>query len=100
MDLIILPGIVDDYSDAKFERKPHGVFLVVGPTGSGKTTTLHAILGFLNTMERKIVTAEDPVEISQPMLQQVQVMPKIGYTFAAAIRAFLRCGPDIIARSH
>lgn len=75
---------------------PHGVFLVVGPTGSGKTTTLHAILGFMNTIERKIVTAEDPVEISQPMLQQVQVMPKIGYTFAAAIRAFLRCGPDII----
>ena len=75
---------------------PHGVFLVVGPTGSGKTTTLHAILGFLNTPERKIVTAEDPVEITQPGLQQVQVMPKIGYTFAAAIRAFLRCGPDII----
>ncbi len=75
---------------------PHGVFLVVGPTGSGKTTTLHAILGKLNTIEKKIVTAEDPVEITQAGLQQVQVMPKIGYTFAAAIRAFLRCGPDII----
>jgi type II secretory ATPase GspE/PulE/Tfp pilus assembly ATPase PilB-like protein len=75
---------------------PHGVFLVVGPTGSGKTTTLHAILGFMNTVERKIVTAEDPVEITQPGLQQVQCMPKIGYTFAVALRAFLRCGPDII----
>ncbi len=75
---------------------PHGVFLVVGPTGSGKTTTLHAILGMLNTVEKKIVTAEDPVEITQPGLQQVQVMPKIGYTFAIALRAFLRCGPDII----
>ena len=80
----------------EFLTHPHGIFLVVGPTGSGKTTTLHAILGFLNTPERKIVTAEDPVEITQPGLQQVQVMPKIGYTFAAAIRAFLRCGPDII----
>jgi type II secretory ATPase GspE/PulE/Tfp pilus assembly ATPase PilB-like protein len=75
---------------------PHGIFMVVGPTGSGKTTSLHALLGHLNTPERKILTAEDPVEITQPGLQQVQVMPKIGYTFAMALRAFLRCDPDII----
>lgn len=76
--------------------KPHGIILVVGPTGSGKTTTLHAILGHLNTPEKKIWTAEDPVEITQPGLQQVQVSPKIGFTFASALRAFLRADPDII----
>ena len=70
-------------------KKPHGILLVVGPTGSGKTTTLHAILGYLNTPEKKIWTAEDPVEITQPGLQQVQVSPKIGFTFANALRAFL-----------
>lgn len=77
-------------------KKPHGILLVVGPTGSGKTTTLHAILGYLNTPEKKIWTAEDPVEITQSGLQQVQVSPKIGFTFANALRAFLRADPDII----
>ena len=76
--------------------KPHGLILVVGPTGSGKTTTLHALLGHLNKRNKKIWTAEDPVEITQPGLQQVQVHPKIGFTFAEAMRSFLRADPDII----
>ncbi len=75
---------------------PHGLFLVVGPTGSGKTTTLHAVLGYINKPERKIWTAEDPVEITQPGLQQVQMLPKIDFTFATAMWAFLRADPDVI----
>lgn len=75
---------------------PHGLLLVVGPTGSGKTTTLHAVLGHINKPERKIWTAEDPVEITQPGLQQVQMVPKIDFTFATAMRAFLRADPDVI----
>ncbi len=77
-------------------QKPYGIILVVGPTGSGKTTTLHAALGHLNRPERKIWTAEDPVEITQRGLRQVQVSPKIGLNFAAAMRAFLRADPDVI----
>lgn len=76
--------------------RPHGLILCVGPTGSGKTTTLHAILGAINTDERKIWTAEDPIEITQDGLRQVQVNPKIGFTFAAAMRSFLRADPDVI----
>lgn len=75
---------------------PHGLFLVCGPTGSGKTTTLHSLLGHLNNAERKIWTAEDPIEITQPGLRQVQINPKIGLNFAAAMRSFLRADPDII----
>jgi type II secretory ATPase GspE/PulE/Tfp pilus assembly ATPase PilB-like protein len=77
-------------------EKPHGIILCVGPTGSGKTTTLHALLHHLNTDERKIWTAEDPIEITQEGLRQVQVNPKIGFTFAAAMRSFLRADPDVI----
>jgi type II secretory ATPase GspE/PulE/Tfp pilus assembly ATPase PilB-like protein len=77
-------------------EKPYGLVLCVGPTGSGKTTTLHSALGSINTNDRKIWTAEDPVEITQPGLRQVQVNAKIGFTFAAAMRAFLRADPDVI----
>ncbi len=76
--------------------KPHGLCLVCGPTGSGKTTTLHSLLGYINTDERKIWTAEDPVEITQEGLRQVQVNAKIGWTFASAMRSFLRADPDVI----
>ena len=65
--------------------QPYGIFLVVGPTGSGKTTTLHAALHAINKPDTKIWTAEDPVEITQRGLRQVQVIPKIGFDFAAAI---------------
>jgi len=75
---------------------PYGLILVVGPTGSGKTTTLHAALGHINRPEKKIWTAEDPVEIVQDGLRQVQVHPAIGLTFARVLRAFLRADPDVI----
>ena len=77
-------------------EKPHGIFLCVGPTGSGKTTLLHAILRHINTQERKIWTAEDPIEISQEGLRQLQIHQKIGLDFATAMRAFLRADPDVI----
>jgi type II secretory ATPase GspE/PulE/Tfp pilus assembly ATPase PilB-like protein len=77
-------------------ERPYGMVLCVGPTGSGKTTTLHSALGHLNTPARKIWTAEDPIEITQPGLRQVQVNPKIDWTFAKALRSFLRADPDVI----
>jgi len=77
-------------------ESPYGIILCVGPTGSGKTTTLHSLIGHINTPERKIWTAEDPVEITQLGLRQVEVKPKIGFTFATAMRAFLRADPDVI----
>jgi len=76
--------------------KPYGLFYVCGPTGSGKTTTLHSILRHLNRPDTKIWTAEDPVEITQKGLRQVQVNKKAGIDFATVMRAFLRLDPDII----
>ena len=76
--------------------QPYGLFLVVGPTGSGKTTTLHSALGHINRPGIKIWTAEDPVEISQQGLRQVECKPKIGLDFARVMRAFLRADPDVI----
>ncbi|HTF14706.1 MAG TPA: ATPase, T2SS/T4P/T4SS family [Burkholderiales bacterium] len=85
-----LPKLKDTVS------KPYGLFFVCGPTGSGKTTTLHSVLGFLNTPDTKIWTAEDPVEITQKGLRQVQVNKKAGLDFATVMRSFLRADPDII----
>ncbi|MCU0774833.1 MAG: Flp pilus assembly complex ATPase component TadA [Ideonella sp.] len=77
-------------------ERPYGMVLCVGPTGSGKTTTLHSALSYINVPERKIWTAEDPIEITQPGLRQVQVNPKIDWTFAKALRSFLRADPDVV----
>ncbi len=77
-------------------RRPFGMVLVCGPTGSGKTTTLHSVLADINTPELKIWTAEDPIEIVHIGLRQMQVNPKIGLTFAKAMRSFLRADPDVI----
>jgi type II secretory ATPase GspE/PulE/Tfp pilus assembly ATPase PilB-like protein len=76
--------------------QPYGMILCVGPTGSGKTTTLHSALKSINTPDRKIWTVEDPVEITQKGLRQVQVQAKIGLTFHEALRSFLRADPDVI----
>ncbi|HWU82492.1 MAG TPA: ATPase, T2SS/T4P/T4SS family [Methylophilaceae bacterium] len=91
-------GLAEDALEAlkRLMLRPYGLILVCGPTGSGKTTTLHSLLGYINTPERKIWTAEDPIEIAQPGLRQVQVNSKIGWTFANAMRSFLRGDPDVI----
>jgi len=80
----------------KMIAMPYGIILACGPTGSGKTTSLHSALAHINTPEKKIWTAEDPVEITQKGLRQVQVKPKIGFDFAMAMRSFLRADPDVI----
>ena len=94
-----------NFSEANYRNvmeivnKPYGIILCVGPTGSGKTTTLHSMLGYLNSPDKKIWTVEDPVEITQKGLRQVQVNPYIKprpYDFAMAMRSFLRADPDII----
>ena len=77
-------------------RKPYGLILAAGPTGSGKTTTLHSLISVINEPGTKIWTAENPVEITQPGLRQVQVNAKIGWDFATVMRAFLRADPDVI----
>jgi general secretion pathway protein E len=77
-------------------RRPHGIALVTGPTGSGKTTTLYASLAALNTVDRKILTVEDPIEYRLSGINQTQVSPQIGLTFASALRSFLRQDPDVM----
>jgi len=91
-------GLTDRNLDVikRIITKPYGLILAVGPTGSGKTTSLHALLGHINTHEIKIWTAEDPIEITQPGLRQTEVKPKIGLDFAKLMRAFLRGDPDVI----
>ena len=76
--------------------RPYGMILVTGPTGSGKTVSLYTGLGILNTADRNISTAEDPSEINMPGVNQVNINPKVGLTFASALRAFLRQDPDVI----
>lgn len=80
----------------KIIQKPHGILLVTGPTGSGKTTTLYACLNKLNTMDRKIITIEDPIEYQLQGINQLQVLPKIDFTFATGLRSMLRHDPDIM----
>jgi len=81
---------------SKLIRMPHGIVLVTGPTGSGKTTTLYSSLIEINTPENKIITTEDPVEYQLDGINQIQVHPKIGLTFAASLRSILRHDPDIV----
>jgi type IV pilus assembly protein PilB len=80
----------------KYLAKPYGMILVTGPTGSGKTVSLYTGLNILNTEDRNISTAEDPAEINLPGINQVNVNPKVGLTFASALKAFLRQDPDVI----
>lgn len=77
-------------------RKSQGIFLITGPTGSGKTTTLYSILRRINALERNIITVEDPVEYKFPFIKQTQINEKVGYTFSNAVRAFLRQDPDVM----
>jgi len=93
-DLGFLPESLKKFEDAF--RKPHGALLVTGPTGSGKSTTLYATLNVLNTEDRNITTVEDPVEYRLSGINQVQVNPKAGLTFANALRNILRTSPDVI----
>ena len=81
---------------SRIVKKPHGIIIVAGPTGSGKTTTLYAILNKLKDLSTKVITIEDPVEIKMPLINQVQINEKQGITFAHATRAFLRHDPNII----
>ena len=77
-------------------RQPYGIVLLTGPTGSGKTTTLYAALNEIKSIENKVLTIEDPIEYQLPLVQQVQVNEKVGFTFAEALKSFLRQDPDII----
>lgn len=91
-------GLTDSEMEilGKTIKKPHGIILVTGPTGNGKTTTLYACLNTINSSERKILTIEDPIEYQFPGITQMQVDPKIGFTFATALRSMLRHDPDVM----
>jgi MSHA biogenesis protein MshE len=95
LDSLGMPKEIQQRFNYLVER-PHGMVLVTGPTGSGKTTTLYAALNILNTKERKIITAEDPIEYRLPRINQVQVNPKVGLEFSTVLRAALRQDPDVI----
>jgi general secretion pathway protein E len=86
--------ILDIYEDVI--KKPYGMILITGPTGSGKSTTLYASLAVINSAEKKIITVEEPVEYLMPGINQIQVRPKIGLTFASGLRHIVRQDPDII----
>lgn len=88
------PDIARDFEE--IIGKPHGMILVTGPTGSGKTTTLYTALSRINSPERNIMTIEDPVEIRMPLVRQIQANPAIGMTFASALRSLLRQDPDVM----
>jgi general secretion pathway protein E len=107
MRLLDKEKVMLDLSDLGFAKReldllkhlifrPNGIVLVTGPTGSGKTTTLYGCLNIINTPEKNILTAEDPVEYELPGVGQMQVQPKIGLTFASGLRSFLRQDPDVI----
>lgn len=95
LDSLGMPKDIQERFNYLVER-PHGMVLVTGPTGSGKTTSLYAALNILNTKERKIITAEDPIEYRLPRINQVQVNPKVGLEFSTVLRAALRQDPDVI----
>ena len=95
MPALGMPPEVQSRFELNLER-PHGLILVTGPTGSGKTTTLYAALSQLNTPKRKIITAEDPIEYRLPRINQVQVNPKIDFNFSTILRSALRQDPDVI----
>lgn len=91
-------GMPDDLRE-RFEfqvQRPHGIVLVTGPTGSGKTTTLYSALNLMNTADKKIITAEDPIEYRLPRINQVQINTKVGLDFSTVLRAALRQDPDVI----
>jgi general secretion pathway protein E len=81
-------------------RQSHGIVLVTGPTGSGKTTTLYAALNTINTSDKNIITIEDPIEYQLRGIGQMQVSPKIDLTFAAGLRSILRHDPDVLSKSR
>jgi general secretion pathway protein E len=89
-------SVPDETKLRRLIKLPHGMIVITGPTGSGKTTTLATILSILNEPSRKVLTIEDPVEYEIPGINQSQVKPAIGLTFAAALRSFVRQDPDVI----